>query len=46
MGQYAAEMARRVLHLDMDRFIGVFEIFRRPEPRGRPFVVGGDDRPG
>jgi len=34
-----------VLHLDLDQFIAAADVLRRPEPEGRPVVVGGRGDP-
>ncbi len=39
------DVARWVLHVDLDQFIAAVEVLRHPELRGRPVVVGGDGDP-
>jgi nucleotidyltransferase/DNA polymerase involved in DNA repair len=38
-------VTRWVLHVDLDQFVVAVGVLRRPEPRGRPVVVGGDGGP-
>ncbi len=34
-----------MLHVDLDRFLAAVGLLRRPEPAGRPVVVGGTGDP-
>ncbi len=42
---HTADVARWVLHVDLDQFIAAVEVLRRPELAGRPVIVGGAGDP-